>query len=513
MRWRWGLALGALAVAGAVAWSIRRPASRPNVVFIVWDTVRADHLSLYGHGRATTPRLDAWARDAVVFDRARSPGIWTLPSHASMFTGNPVPSTGADERWMWLDGAQLTLAEVLKGAGYATFSFAANALLCKETQLTQGFDVVTNSYRGRLAALAARNTRSKLLPADASHELAPLWRPPAHGATNSEWARAAYKEAAPLGVEATLRWIDRQDGPFFAFLNLMEAHTPRLPSVESRRALFDADLHGRALTTDASHIRLHFANFGKDFPETDELEAIRAVYDAALRDLDVATGALIDGLEARGLLEDTIVVLTADHGEQLGEHGRFNHRFSLYDTLVHVPLVVRYPAAMAPGRVGHPVSTTDIFATVLDLAGVPSPPVMARSLRDAADRGVVTFLDRPLEREVASVRGVHPDIDPAPWLREGTAVALGDEVWIHHSDGSDQVYDVAADPVQERNLAADGVPEHLRQVLATWRAELPPYDPSRRGPADDPKAVRASQEELRAELEALGYASEDAAKD
>ncbi len=155
---------------------------RPNVLVVVWDTVRADRTSLHGYRRPTTPRLDALGREAAVFEQARSPGIWTLPSHASLFTGLAPETHGAEERWMWLDDRHLTLAEHLSGHGYDTLSVAANSLLCPETHLVQGFGTVVNNWKGQLAPDARAATLAKLLPEDRSQELSPLWRPPEHGA-------------------------------------------------------------------------------------------------------------------------------------------------------------------------------------------------------------------------------------------------------------------------------------------------------------------------------------------
>jgi len=512
----------ALAVAVALLvlgwWALRRrtgePPPGPNVLFVVWDTTRADRMSLYGYGRPTTPKLEAWAKDAVVFDRATSPAIWTLPAHAAMFTGLPPPSIGADERWLWLDDHHLTIAEHFAQHGYDTFSFAANTLLNEDTNLVQGFRVRLNSYRGKIAKMAKARTREKILPGDLSNELAPGWKRPEHGAHNSEWGRAVFKEAAPIGVDAFLAWLDRRptaEQPFFAFLNLMEAHTPRIPSRAAREQVIgdDPDLIARGLATDAAHIRLHFYNFGKQDYTEDELEAIGAVYDATLAELDAETDRLLAGLGSRGLLDDTIVVLTADHGENLGDHHLFNHRFALWDTLLHVPLVIRYPA-LAPRRVTRPVSTIDLFATLSRLAGVPEPPGIAAGdlLADASSPAVATMA-LPVRREIETVQHVHPDVAIEPWLRTGDAVVDGTAKLVRYSDGSRTIYDLATDPGETNAIADAGRAEELGRAIDTWLGSFPPYDPALRGPKDRPANVKEQQRELREELEALGYTTED----
>ena len=378
----------------------------------------------------------------------------------------------------------------------------------------QGFRVVLNTWKGKVRTMAQAATQRKLLPEDRSNELSPQWRPPDHGATNAEWARAEFKEAGPLIGEGFLKWLDQRptsDQPFLAYLNLMEAHTPRIPSREAREAVIgDSDRIALGLQTDAAHINLHFYNFGKhDYSEA-ELDAINGVYDATLWDLDQATHALFEGLASRGILDDTVVILTADHGENLGDHHLFNHRFAMWETLLHVPLIVRYPRGLEPSRVRTPVSTSSIFGTVCDLAGIPlpsDPAIQSPSLRSADLPAPVSFMALPLEREVRSVQQVHPDVEVAPWLRSGHAIHVGDDKWVEWSNGQAELYDLRTDRDERQNLSAveETRAQQHHRALENWRKNRKLYDPDSRGPQDQPKAVRASQADLRNQLKALGY--------
>lgn len=488
---------------------------RPNVLIVLWDTVRADRLSVYGYDKPTTPHLEALAAESVVFERALSPGIWTLSSHASVFTGLPPESTGADERWLWLDEQHTTLAEHFGANGYETFAFAANALLSEDTNLVQGFDVVLNTWKGKVRPIARAATEAKLLPADRSNELSPDWQPPPHGAKNAEWARAVYKEAGPIISEGLLRWIDGRDDerPWLAYLNLMEAHTPRIPSMEARRKVMDPALIDLSLQTDQAHINLHFYNFGKHGYTPEQLRAINGVYDATLVELDQITADLLDALDRRGVLDDTIVVITSDHGENLGDHGLFNHRLSLADTLAHVPLIVHYPRGLAPRRVDDPVSTQDLFGTLVDLAELPAPtgPFRSDSLFDEATRTPVTYMAVPLEREIRTVQKVHPDVEVEPWLKAGHAVHGSPHKLVRWSTGARELYDITADPREQADLlpGAGAVAQPLEAALQALIDAAPPYDPSRRGDRDQPRNVRANQDDLRNQLEALGYIQGD----
>jgi arylsulfatase A-like enzyme len=506
--------LGAVAAGGLLSWALWPARQPPNVLVIVWDTARADRMSLYGYGRPTTPRLEEWAEQAAVFERASSAGIWTLPSHASLFTGLPPESHGANERWLWLDDRFLTVAEHFRDHGYATFTLAANSLLCEETNLVQGFDVRLNTYKGRLAKAAKAATRRKVLPQDRSNELAPGWVPPSHNAHNAEWARQVYKEAAPLAGQTFLEWLrvrKTKDKPFFAFINLMEAHTPRIPSMEAREAVMkdDPSLVPLGFETDAGHINLHFYNFGKYELDDRQLAAINGVYDATLWDLDRATVDLFDAMEQMGVLDDTIVVLTADHGENLGDHHLFNHRFSLWDSLVRVPLVVRYPDGVPAGRISEPVSTISLFATLSRLADLPVPPSIESTDLLAPEQPAVTHLAVPLVREIQTVKNVHPDVQLEPWLRSGHAVVEGQHKLISMSDGTRDLFDVRADPAELAPLDDPATARRLSEQIEAWLARWPAYDPAERGQHDDPAHVRAGQDDLRGMLEAMGYVTGD----
>ena len=482
----------------------------PNVLFVVLDTARADRMSLHGYDRPTTPFLEELSESSVVFEQARSPGIWTLPAHASMFTGLPASSTGADERWLWLDSHHWTLAEHLEANGYDTVAVAANALLSKDTNLLQGFGTVVNPWHPKLRTLAAKQTAKKVLPNDRSNELSPHYTPPEHGARNAEWARAAYKESGPLLVNALLRWVDRRpsERPWFAFLNIMEAHTPRVPSLESRRALMDDAEIELGLQTDQSHIAFHFYNFGKQDYSEEELAAIGGVYDASLRDVDSVVRSLVEGLVTRGLLDDTVLVITSDHGENLGDHGLFNHRFALWDTLLHVPLMIRYPERLEPERVARPVSTGDLFGTITALADLPNPPGHAYgNVLEDRTTAVVSEMALPLEREVRTVMEVHPDVELAPWMRSGHSLVEGADKWIVWDQGALERYQVIEDPAERMDISGKEAARDAASLeqLERWQDRAPDYDVSMRGPNDQPKHVRASQEELRRQLEALGY--------
>lgn len=480
-------------------------ADGPNVLLIVWDTTRADHLTPYGYGRDTTPRLQAFAEQAVVYERAVSPGMWTLPSHASLFTGLPVSSHGTNAHHKWLDGRFVTMAESLKSQGYGTYLFSANPYLGDHTNLGQGFDVREFPWSPAWKRKARKATLGKLLPDDASNSLAPLWKQTTYpsGRSNDK-----VKDAGPVTVEALEAWLDtREDeGSFFAVLNLMEAHIPRIPSLASRRALFDEADVERQLALDQAFPFLLAYSVGLHEYDTEQVATIAQTYDAALRDLDEATGQLFDALEARGILDDTIVVLTADHGEHLGEQHKIGHKYSVYNPLVRVPLLIRYPAKLKPGRVDRVVSTLDIWGTVAELAGLELPESTgSTSLLEAkGTTPAVSELVHATPQALQRLEKVHPGLEWEPWLRTYTAIETADAKCIERNDGTRQLFAMPADPLETTDLAAEDPARTAATCaqIASWRSGVTPYDPALASEDDAPDEMKG---ELKARLEALGY--------
>ncbi|HMV66905.1 MAG TPA: sulfatase [Myxococcota bacterium] len=520
-------ALAAVALIGAVGLLIMEPpapppvSDGPNVLMIVWDTTRADRLSLYGYDKPTTPRLEAFARDAVVFDRAISPAMWTPPSHASMFTGYAPTHHGVEASNKWLDARHVTLAEWLGQHGWDTYAFSANPYVAKETNLTQGFDEVNNAFKGRWKDEARKATKAKLIPEDASSDISPRWRK-VEGQGASGVAHA-YKDAAPVAHEALLEWLGaRKDParPWFAFLNMMETHIPRVPSMASRRKVMTDAQIDLSLKTDVAQINLLAHTFGKKLYTPDEIDAINGVYDAAIADMDDATGDLLDDLRSRGMLDDTVVILIGDHGENLGDHGMFGHKYNVYDTLLHVPLVISWPGHLAPRRVAFPVSTLNLFTTVLSLVGLDAPdtsPESHGSLLDlAAAEPVFSELNETTPISIQRVAATYGLSDASRYIRTFKAVEVDGFKFIEASDDAHELYRMPDDADEANNLyaAEPARAAQLQALIDDWVRSVKVYDPSLKSSADQhvelhdaskaKKSLEAQQEEAD-RLRALGY--------
>ena len=483
--------------------TVPTPASPPtHVLFLMWDTARADRMSLYGHERLTTPHLDRLAEESVVFDAAYAPSFWTVPSHASLFTGTPVSHHRTNAHQTWLPNAAVTLAEHLKDQDYETWMFTANPNLSKRTNLVQGFDTVHSPRQAQWEAQAIALTDAKLIASDESTERSPAWR----GKPNR-----ASKDVGPLMGESLLAWLDQRDPdrPFFAFINYMEVHGPRLPTMDSREALLDPEMLTLGLETSAAFRDISDANHNRRSYTEAEREAMLGVYDASMRDLDQVTAVLIDQLRARGLLDHTVVIVTSDHGDAFGEHGLYGHNYSLYDELVHVPLLLRLPGGAEARRVSDPVSNRAIFTTLTDHLGLPPPPISG-PLPSLLTDGQEPVAYAELTAAHGSRRGLpltRADGSVIELRRRYLAQITPEWKFIRSSDGDHELYDRIKDPEEEHNLV-QAQPELTAQLLAqaeAWRATNTRKQNRRLGSEERALKKRAGADVPLEALEALGY--------
>jgi len=485
------LAAAGLACGSAPAPEPAPPDPRPNLLVLLLDTTRADRLGLYGYPRPTSPALDALAAESRVYERALATSNWTLPSHASLFTGLHPSEHGATASEGRLDGALETLAERLSASGYASALFSANPFVSDEHNLAQGFEVKEYSWREPWRSRVLEDLRRRGFDG-------PL-----------EGGRlGSFKEAGGVLSEALLAWLDaRPPGrPFFAFLNLMEAHRPWYLTRAERERFLAPELVERSLQMDHSFAARYAYNFGFGGYGAADLEALGGLYDAALRRLDGIVGALVEALRARGLLDATLVAVVADHGDALGEHGLLGHEYALYDELLRVPLLIRFPALVAPGRVAAPVQVLDLFPTLLEVAGLAAPgrPGGAASLLahpgdPAGPRPLVAEYLDPKTKPLDEVAKRHPVANRERWLRPLRSLELDGHKLIWRVGAETELYALREDPGERRDLAAREPARvaALLSALERWDAERPPRGASAAG-------ARVSAEQ-RALLEGLGY--------
>lgn len=298
---------------------------RPNILFILIDTLRADALGAYGQTLPTSPRIDALAEGATVYERAWTQYTWTGPSYVSYMTSRYARTHGWDyqlnkpDSFRALDARAPMLAEVLKAWGYATNGQHSQPNLRPDLSFDRGFDA---------------------------------------------FVRGADRGVVRGAVANIGKWAD-DARPNFLYVHLMAPHVPLLPSEEARAAV-GAPL---VLTKPISYDHWTAA---PPREKDARLEEFRRTYLAGVRDADTHVGTLLDALAAAGHADDTVIVIASDHGELLGEHGEIGHMGTVYEPVTHVPLLV-YRPGVAPRRVTAPASMIDVAPTLAELAGAPTP--------------------------------------------------------------------------------------------------------------------------------------------
>jgi arylsulfatase A-like enzyme len=416
---------------------------RDNVVVVVIDTLRRDHLATYGYGRQTAPFLDRLAREGAALEGV-SPTSWTKPATASLLTGLHPLRHQAIGRLDALPAEAATLAERLQGEGYRTFGVSANGWVSEELGFAQGFD--------RLLLL------------------------------DSEGSEAVNRRLFPL--------LDRLAPPYFLYVHYVDPHAPYAPRTAWDGGALPAALRDQGpVSVDSLE-----ANTVKQRPR-DFMDRVRDLYDGEIRGVDRELERLVGELERRGLMKDTVLVVTSDHGEEFEDHGRMSHGLSLYEEVVQVPLVIHAPHRIAAGLRGGLASLVDVVPTLLDLLGHPGGEGLdgasvAGDLRgrrggsregDGAERTLLFHLDH--------VDGV------------GLALTHGtDKLVLGKLPFRKEVYDLAADPAERHDLLGQGGGTRF-EALARELADV------HNGYTRDalPRHIAEVGESTRRELAALGY--------
>ncbi len=459
-------AVGCAAIAAAVGC---RPAPKPppSIVLISVDTLRADRVGHAGDRGPLTPELDRAGERGVVFTHASTPAPFTMPAVAALMTGRYPDRTGVRSHGPrdHLSEGVPTLASLVKGVGYETMAVLTNPWLAREaTGFGRSFD--------RVASGRDTGARTRM-------------------------------DAAAV-TDRALAFIDRTRRPFLLWAHYMDTHMPYRPPAFHGAAL-GAPAEGTSITTrfgepHNDRQRLYFA----EAVDPDEAEATRRLYDACVHYVDAEIGRLLAGLQARSLLENSVIIITADHGEALGEHGlHFAHDFNVYEELLRVPLIVLAPG-LEPMRRADAVSLVDVLPTLCRLAHLDCP---------AALDGVALL---PVSEQPDSPRAVFAASAPrrarygrSPWTPvsglEGrlttarigrlklirTPLPLGGARW--------ELYDLIADPAERENLYGRTRHEPLLEALVRWEERMR---------ADSPVAARDSSpldRRTRNELRELGY--------
>ena len=458
-----------------------------NVLLITMDTVRADHLPMYGYTSDTTPHLREFAREATLYHRAIAAADMTLPAHASIFTGLYPGWHGAYLAPPAYPGGRplpqqdVTLAQLLQENGYRTAAVVANwAYLNERLGLAKGFGEYDSHRPVQLA-----NSERPFYLSTAIREMLGL-------AVSTDEFDARVLRAEDINQRA-LAWLSRTDrgGPFFLFLNYMDAHVPYIPESPFDSRFPGKDRHFTAWT-DYENVRRAVLRSRHNLSEPEKRHFV-SQYDGGIAYMDLEIAKLLDELRARRLYDNTLIIITSDHGEAFGEHNLMEHATGfLYQDQVHVPLFIKYPGQHEAQESNALASEVDLMPTVLDVATIPSPQLQGRTLRSPrSDSEPVYAEDRnslPFLAAYPRFRGVRRTIFSGYWkLVTWTA-------------GAPELYDLSTDPAEEHNLYRPDEPHAIALLdrMNAWTATIPP-EPA--GPGV-PRAVDKPNLE---KLKSLGY--------
>ncbi len=445
--------------AAAIFWSV--PAApfggheRPNVLLVSIDSLRSDHLHAYGYPKKTSPTMDALAAEGALFTQFVSPASWTLPAHVTLLTSMAPHHHGVNNDGKKIDGSAITLPELFANAGYGTAGFVSGHYLHPQYGYPQGFE----SYDHGLLATGDLQTQ----------------------------------RTSPYLVEAVRKWLSNwrdhdSERPFFIFLHMFDVHYDFNPPAPYD-SMFDPGYEGPVDGLDFFDSDLYH----KDMDPRD-LRHLLALYDGEIRYTDDHLALIIETLEEMGVLDNTIVAVTADHGDEFFEHGRKGHRMTLFEEVVRIPLIIRYPPKVPAGvRVKPQARLMDVGPTILSLAGVPSPPGFGPQPAGEMyrPRDLTPWMERrPVQPKIISFGDLHSEL----WSVRTERVKM-----VLFMEGDyEMLYDLHKDPTEQKNIAGaqPGAVDLLKERLLSFA-----------NPEDAPILARPHQEDEKQleNLRRLGY--------
>ena len=468
-----------------------KPDDKTNVILIVMDTTRRDHLSCYGYTRETTPHLDSLARDSLLFTNAYSPSSWTLPAHASIMTGL-YPSTHGSHYNVnststpavnILHDRFTTLAEILSQNGYKTAGVVGATFCHRFFGIAQGFNYYSDERRNTnldLDHYCILHIASKFLPLKKYFFL--------HGHRGIRRASELNKILFP--------WLGKNHGyPFFLFINYFDAHWPYSPPTPYD-TLYEGKNYQAIRENYASDWNLFSAIIKKNHTLTDkEKNHLLSQYDGEITYLDYHIGKLMEKLKALKLYDESMIIITSDHGESFGEHNLMDHGRALYEELLQIPLIIKYPSSHKKiGRCGSQASLIDIMPAVLATAGISLPENIQGTVITGEKDNRILYAESFRDKLWIEKLGSRFD-------RDLLTIHSGDFKYIWASNGAHELYNIKKDPKEAYNLINE-MPEIAADMHEKVQDKLAIFKSSR--------LINESPQvgsEIKEKLRALGYTS------
>jgi len=450
----------------------------PNIILIVLDTARAKNFSCYGYHRQTTPNIDRIAEEGVLYERCLTPANWTLPAHVSMLTGLYPSEHGCHAGSPLIDSSLPLLPELLKAAGYYTTCISCNGFVSPIFGFDRGFDEFHELFSVFPPEI---RLKSKTRPGKAFELTRMLFTNEINlqrGLQAIFWVLhrmaggSVLDNATPYTQKAlalTRYFLLRKQKPLFLLVNLMQTHGRYNPPRQTRGLWSSSKTSAKKINVDG----IDFYAYRRTVAPW-QVDELRSLYDEELCFLDAEIGELYVWLKRHGFLAESVLILTADHGELIGEHQMFDHICGLYNELLWIPLIIRHPDNSAGNRVPHLVQLHDLFATILEFADLPYPaPQYSQSLLSAVTRSWALAQDIDAPMDLAAFRNRNPEYQANgfPWV--APAAALIDErtgiKLIETIEGYKEIYRLNANFLEGDRLNGEEPSEDVTKTQERFR--------------------------------------------
>jgi arylsulfatase A-like enzyme len=484
------------------------------------DAVRAQNLPFFGYHRNTTPLLASLKEDLTIYENAVSSAYWTMPSVASLFTGMYKSSHG-----LFLDGDKLnpslrTIPGILKQQGYRCAAFVRNLYLSDYSGLTRDFDELffpesqLGYLKKRFSPLSGTGaeTGSGSCGIDSFPSRVPLSRTPIRERFFHAGAQLATFAADSGGSRLVTHFIDwiktEADGPFFAYIHFLETHSPYwAPLSFALNFLSPAEIIKKLFVSN-DHLRF---SLGIQKMTSEDFRILTAAYDNAISYVDHLIAKIIRTLKQLGKYDDTMIIVLSDHGDNIGDHGLMFHYWCLYDTLIKIPLLIKYPRGTGVGgRIMNVVQNVDLFPTILALLNETDEKAWAQLQgNDLTGR---TEPRRPGDFAISElIKPFGPDRKPYRDLlnkydRRLLSVRTKTRKFIYSSRGDHECYNLIDDPAESKNLYLKVFDyKDLEQIATGYYYNMNNFYNSNRHRIDDDFYFTPIDEEVMSQLKSLGY--------
>ncbi|MFC1668731.1 sulfatase [Chlamydiota bacterium] len=482
--------------------------SKPNIILLILDTARAQNFSCYGYSKETSINIDRISQEGILFENAISSSPWTLPAHASIFTGMYPSIHGCNETHTFLPKNVLTLPVFLKTLGYKTYGVSSNSWISNDFGFENGFDVFirvwqllqhetnlahpsyrgVNKYKRAIGLLNQGNITTNII----------------NGIYGKYFSRKYDYGAKRINriLARLIRNDFRQNQPFFLFVNYLEPHLKYKPPDPFIRQFLPKGISKRAALTVNQDAWRYMG--GEISMSLLDFEILKALYDAEIAYLDFRIGEVYRLLKESKLLDNTVLIITSDHGENLGEYNLMDHQYSLYDTLLKIPLILKLPGVQMRGeRVTHVVESMDIFSTIINVLEIDKKYMTSKIpgknlFEKEVNRTVLSEYLAP-HPDISTISKLYPNSKFS--LYDKNLIALRTNEWkiIVSSSGETKLFNIHTDSHEKKDLSSTfpEVCKRLEKKVLEWKKN--------NWLRDNSKETLNISPETKKQLEALGY--------